>query len=422
MSNPLTVPVGELEALGAAREVTGLGVFATPTIFPSFTTFAPKPKNVEVKRTGAKQQWGQTISATGTFEAEASLEIESQPDIVGAFLAWSLGAQTTPSTTIVNTTLTAATAVGATTFPVASINLIVPGMKLTLDTSTNLETLTVESVSNGVTAGTLAVTTTTAAAFAHASGVAVTCVSTTAYLTRMTMGPLPTVSLQLNRITDGVNYLGAIVDNLSLAADPKTGLTTKLTMPYQWEEELVGGAGLVTPSFSTKEPYVFNNGGNIQQFNGVVVGQSGQVATLGLQVTLNNNIDKTYFSGASGRKVQNWVQQQRDCKFTLKMGFESAAQYQAFLGAAGATSPTTTSVAPVTFAWLLCSGAMADDTLGIPYMLLITFPKVFPAEQMVENKSTGVVEQTFSGSAAGSAGGTNDDLTIYYVGTNSTPY
>lgn len=411
MPGPLTVPAGELESLGIAKETT-FGTFVTPTLWHPFTTFDPKPKNNPVPRTGARKRYGQTFPATGSFQGSASLDVESDPDTLGQLLAFSMGNQSVPALLIINTTLSASTIIGATTFTVASLANIVPGMVLTFDTSANLETLTVASLASDGTVNTI--TTTTAATKAHASGVSVTLTSTTAYLSTMKLGLLPSFSAQLNRVTDAIDYTGCMVDSMALSMNAKAGLQPKFTLVYR--AEAIDGAP-AAPSFGTKQPFTFENPNNYQTWNGAIIGTPGAVSTVSMSVNLNNNLFKDYFSGGAGRFVQAFPQQQRAVKGSVVLGFETNAAYKSFLGAA--TGPNGVSIPSTSFGWVMCGSDLADATLGVPYMVTVTLPKLYATGHSVNNKSTGYLEQTFDFDASESGNGNQDDLTISYVGTGS---
>jgi hypothetical protein len=216
------------------------------------------------------------------------------------------------------------------------------------------------------------------------------------------------------------------MDSVSFTINPKSGLSPKFTICYATE---ANDPSPVAATFSTKLPYTFEHPANIQTMGiastvgGYVIGARGQVSTLGLSLTLNNNIDKTYFSGASGREVQAWPQQQRSVKGTITLGFETNTAYQYFLGSSGASATINGIQIPaVCFTWSMFSASYADPFLNIPYSLTFKLPNLFASSHAVSNKSTGVIQQTFDFEAAESGNGTQDDLTILYVGTNGSAF
>lgn len=422
MPGPLTVPVGELETLGIGKESTPF-VFASPTLFHAFTTFDPKPKNETVPRTGTRKRYGQTFPATGAFAGDASLEVESDPDTLGQLLAYAMGAQSAPSTTIYSGTLASAFNSGGNTASLNNVDNLAIGSTVTFNGGTP-ETLVVASITgNGPP---YSVTFTTNAANTHAISSTCTQVSASAFASKMTLSTVPTFSVQLNRVTDAVDYIGCIIDSMSLTINPKAGLVPKFNLGYATE---ANDASPTAPTFSTKFPFTFEHPYNLQTLGvastvgGQMIGQSGQVSTLGMSLTLNNNIDKSYYSGANGRKIQNWPQQQRSVKGSVTLGFETNTAYQDFLGTSGASATINGIAIPgLCFTWVMCNASIADGTLGIPYMISFKLPNLFANSHAISNKSTGVLQQTLDFDAAESGNGNQDDLTILYVGTNASVF
>ena len=418
MAGPLTVPVGELGSLGVIKETT-FGVFpGAPSIFHGTMSWAPKPQNAPVTRSPVRKRYGQSKPATGAFHLAGSLDVESTPDTLGQLLAFALGNQSTPTLNILATTLSSSTLTNAQAFPVGTNfpQNVVPGETITIDTTTNQETLVVATPALSVSAGVWSILTTTGATKAHSSGVAVAITSTTAYASTMKLGALPSFSIEENRVTDAIDYLGCMVESLTIDVKPKTGLSCKFAIVAK---TLVTNPSPTSPTFSTKEILTFENPNNAQYFNSAPIGAGGQVSTLGLAVTLNNNLNKDYFSGAAGRTVQNFPQLQRSGKATITLGFETNAAYQAFLGTSGTTAaPASATVPNIPFQWTMCGSDNADSTLGVPYMFGIYLPSMFPTGDTTELK-TGEIIQTFEAELNESGSGNNDDLTIYYVGTAS---
>lgn len=415
-------PQGEQTSLGIVKEVTP-GVFPTMVgaVYHRATNVKLDGKNVPVPRTGAAKKWGQELPGTGGYESTLAIDVESAGDKIGQLIAFSLGAQTTPSTAIVNLALSASTLVAATTFPVGSslpLN-VVPGMTVTIDTSTNMETLVLANPAVTSSAGVFSLNTTAGATKAHASAVTVTVTGTAAYYSKMTLGSLPSFSAQIFRVTDTVDALGCMMESMAITMNAKGGLDFKFNAANLNEAI---DASPASPAFSSKFPFEFENPNNWQVLGGNMVGVPGSsAAVISLSAQINNNLDKTYFSGSSGRKPYAFVQQIRSIKGTLTMGFEDDSAYELFLGGAAATSPVFP-VAGTSFAWVCAGQDIIDSATGVPYLLTLQFPNIYPTSDPVDIKSTGVITQQFGFDASESSNGSNDDLAVHYVGTNNAVF
>lgn len=419
MANYRVPPQGEQTSLGIVKETTP-GVFPgmTNALYHRATNAKLDGKNVPVPRTGAAKKWGQELPGTGPYESTLAIDVESAGDKVGQLLAYSLGGQTTPSTNIVNLTLSGSTLVGATAFPVGSnlpIN-VVPGMTLTFDTSTNQETLVVANPAITTSGGVYSINTTAGATKAHSNGVGVTLTGVNAYYTKMTLGQLPTFSAQIFRVNDTVDALGCMMETVSITMNSKGGLDFKFTAANM--NEAIDNSP-ATPAFSSKFPFEFENPANWQVLGGAMVGVPGSsVMVKSLSAQISNNLDKSYYSGSSGRNPYAFVQQSRNVKGSVMLGFEDNTAYQLFLGASGATGPKFP-VAATSFAWVCAGSDIIDVATGTPYLITLQFPNIWPTGDPVEIKSTGVIMQQFNFEAAESASQTNDDITIHHVGVNS---
>jgi hypothetical protein len=429
MANYNIPAVGEQSSLGIVKESTA-GTFPgmTGALYHALTDVKFTSKNVAVPRTGARKRWGQTLPATGSYESSGTIAVESQVDTIGQLVAYALGAQSTPSQTIVNLTLSASTIIGATEFPVGTslpVN-VVPGMTITIDTSTSQEILTVAHPAITSSSGTFSVNTTAGATKAHNSGVGITVAGTDSYYTKMTLGLLPSFSAQLQRgvgtgssTGDTRDYLGCMMESMAITMNAKGGLDFKFTIANLKEQNETSPA---SPSFSTKFPFVFENPNNWQVLGGAMVGVPGSsVSVISLSATLNTNLDKTYFSGSSGRYPYAFVQQQRSVKGSVTFGFEDQAAYELFLGSSGSTTPQFP-VSATSFAWVCAGQDTIDSGVGVPYLLTLEFPNIWPEENPVDVKASGPITQTFTFSAAESGTANDDDLTVHYVGTNSAAF
>lgn len=411
MPNPLYVPIGERVSLGIGKETT-FGTAVAPTIFHPVMDFSPATKNVAIPRTSARGNLSQVYPATGSYEGKITLEVESCPDTLPQLLAYALGGQSTPTQSIVATTLNGATIVGATTFVLTSTTNVVPGMKLVFDTSTNLETLIVATVSN------LTVTTTAGATFAHASGVTVVCTSTVAYTSHLKLGtPLPTFTCQNKRDSiDTVAYAGCKVDTFALSLDPKKGLTSKFTLLNQTESNVGSPA---SPTYSALYPYLFETAGGTTVFNGTAIGLAGQAGVLGWQIQGANSLKADYFSAGNGRFVMNFPEQLRKITGKLTLGFENDTAQHAFWG--GTAAPGTV-VPGIAIKLVLVSTDIADATNAVPYQITFTLGNCFIESAEVAQKPGSILQQVVTFQAAQTAAGNYDDLTVDYVNTASAVY
>ncbi len=422
----LIAPFGDLESLGIGKETT-FGTFATPTTFYAFNQFDPKPQNVTVARTAARKHYGQARPATAGYEATATLDAEFDPDVIAQIIAYGFGGQSTPTLDIFASTLSAATTIGANSFSVvttaAMVNdpgFLIPGQKVTIDTAANLETLTVQTVTPSDSVSTPSVfTTTTNAAFAHASGVATVVTATNAYLSTFSMSTLPSFSIELNRITDAVRYLGCMVDTMDFTATAKKGVDVKIGLVYQNEFVTTPGA-CTTPTYSTKLPLMFEHPANLSIMNGAVMGQFGQVTVQSFSIKVNNNLMKGYYSFGQGRQVQSFPQQLRTISGTVGLGFETDAAYLAFLGAA--TGPNPITVPEVAVAFSAVGSDIIDTGTNTPFSFRFILPNNTIDTHAVANQSTKVLMQTFNLKAAESLAGANDDMKIAYIGSSSTVF
>jgi hypothetical protein len=409
----LNVPNGDNESLGIGKE-TQFGQFVIPTMWHAFTSFLPKPINNLVQRTGARQHYGQVRPVTAGYESTAALDVEPDPDTLGQLIAFSLGAQSTPTLVgagaqTVNTTTTTATTIGAgTVITPSSMKYIAIGMSLTIDTSTQMETVTVTDTS----ATTFSCTTTKT----HAAAVTITgssLISATAYTSTMKFGLLPSFSAQLNRVTDGVNYLGCLVDSYTISMAAKTGMKASFSLVNQNEQIT---SSLTSPTFSTKLPLIFEHPDNAYQFGGAYLGDIGQVPVISWSISGANNLMKSYFSFGSGRLVQSFPQMQRKITGTVTLAFASNAQYKAFLGSS--LGPARVTVPGVSMN-MVCVGSELIDAVN-PFSFNFILPSCILSSHEVMNTSNTSLNQTFNFESAESASGANDDLSCVYVGTSST--
>ncbi len=407
MPAPLYVPIGERVSLGVGKETT-FGSPVTPTIFLPVMDFNPTPKNTAVPRTSARGQNSQVEPATGSYVGKISMQPECCPDVLPPMLAWAMGSQSTPTTSVVNTTVTASAAIGATSITVASAVNISAGVLLTCGTN---PAIAVASVAG------LVVTLQSALTVALTIGAAVVCTSTTAYSSTIKLGsPLPTLTLQNDRVTDAIAYAGCKIDTFKLMLDSKKGLTGTFTLLNQNESKVTSPA---TPAFSALFPFQFETIGGSTTFNGTAIGQSGAASVLSWEIDGTNTIDATYYSAAQGRFPQNFPEQMKKITGKATLGFENDVAQQAFWG--GSTGPAS-HVPSIALNLFLVSTDLADATNGVPYSLNLYMAKCFIESADVAQKPGSILQQVVTFECAQSAAGNSDDLVATFVNTNATVY
>lgn len=398
------VPYGNNATLGMARE-TSFGTFVPPTMFHSIEQIDPQPEWITQDLTGARGHQGMTPSIITGFLGNCPFTPESDSDTVAQLIALAMGAQTAPTQTIVNTTLNGATIVGATSFTLTSAKGVRVGQQLTFDTSTNMETLTVASFT-----GPLTITTTTAATKAHASLVAVSLTATSAYTSDLTLGVVPSFSMELNTGVRCDDFVGCKVNTLALKLQKQKGLSVQAGIVYQKQAKQLSPTA---PTYSTKIVPIFENPSNVNVMGAQLLAFPG--ATLhDLSINLNNNLDTNYRPSGT-QYVTDFPQKQRKVTAQCTLGFESDALLDDFINN-GATN------AKESLRAVICSTDMADSTLKVPY----SFEFLLAAGVMKKHgrsiKGTDLIFQTFDILAGESVNRGNDDLRITLHNTASAAY
>lgn len=399
----LTVPYGNNVTLGIAKETT-FGTFVTPTVFHAIEDANPQPEQLVVMRTGARGHQGQSTPIIAGFKGVFSLTPEADGDTIGQIIALGMGAQTAPSQTIVNTTITASTIIGATSFTVASIKNIRVGQQISVDTSANLETVTVTGFSGPLTV------TTTAATKAHASGVGFVLTSTTAYTSDLTLGALSSFSMELNRVTNCIDYTGCAIDGLSFGVKKQKGLVVTPSIVYS--AEAVQGSP-TSPTYSTKIIPMFENTTNLAIMGSQVL-QSGGITLHDFTCSLKNNLETNYRPFGS-RNVNLFPQKQRSVSGTIQLGFESGSLYTDFINNGGTNATEAIRVA-------ITSTDMADATLKVPFGFEFNVGAAVLTKHGTAIKGTDLIYQTFSYSAGETTNRGNDDIRISLTNTASAAY
>jgi len=410
MPAELLVPKGELETLAMIKEVSFGVLPGAPSIFHPFANWNGDMTNNSTPRM-PRGSLVAPFPATGGRSGAASLDVETTVDTFGQWLKASLGTQSAPTHTIINTTLNGATIVGATSFvlgasAMAAPNLF-PGMPLAFDSAGQAETLTIATV-NGNT-----VTTTTAATKTHANGVAVVCTATTAYASTFKIGALDTWSIEVNRPGSiATDYLGCKVDTLGLSLSPKGGLQAKLGLCFK---RRVNNGSPTAATHSTKYPPQFEQQFAPPIFNTSVLSSGSEASVLGLSINLNNNLLKDYFALGAGNEVRGFPEQLRKVTGSLSLGFESQTVYNAVEGAInGGALPSASLLVPV-------AGQDAIET-GIPYAMSFYLPSMFLQKGAIADKTSGNLTLSVPFEAFESSMGASDALTAYLIAAASAIY
>lgn len=403
-----TAPSTELTTVMIGKE-SSYGTAATPTVslISSDTKF--DGVNTLVTRDGARQRIGQTEQLTGVFQGKGSLQVELDGDTAGSILYPTMGSEAVaastnnPTAEAVSTTTT--TAVGIGFFPVtpASMTNIVKGQSLTIDTSTNAETVVVRAVS----------TTQFWAYFTktHASGVTVTNAAVVdAYTHTFTLAsPRPSLTAQINDIVVAKDCFGAKVQTFSIKVQPRTLIEATVGFLYQGELKQTSP---VSPTYSTLRGLVFETPGNAATWQGVALDQSIQ----GLTIDINTGLIAEYPRFGQGRYQGALPETQTVVKASLDLAFEYEDMLDAFWGNLGATGPQG-DVLPGNLTLTLVGVDMINTAL--PYSLEIIIPMAKPAQAPLTRKMKDYIKQTVSFETSESTNGAGNDISFVLTNANS---
>lgn len=407
----LFVAQGHRTSLTTGKETTYGQKAASLDTAHNFETWALDTTDNPVSLDGSRGQIDTPFPAQGGRSISGSVTTESTADVIDFWLAMGLGAQTAPSHNIVATTLTASTLVGATSFQVANGLAIFPGEVLTVGTA-NPEPLTVATVSGNT------FTTTTGAANAHTSGSNVVLTSATAYLSKFTLGtPLPSFTAQITPLNGSGgsfscdDFLGCMIDSLALQfAKGQIRIN-----PSVVANDMAPDNSPTAPTYSTKNPLIFEQQFTPVQWNATVIGTGVESTVISVNATLNNALQKDLFSMGNGNKSRKPQEGKRSVSGTLAFDFASTTVRDAFqVARTGGQKTAVQLTIPV------AGTDLADATLGIPFGVVVVLPKIYLSKWNGGYKSNGPLQQSASFTAHPSGIGTNDSLTVYYIGTRST--
>lgn len=412
------VPQGELESLGIGAETT-FGVKATPTIWHAFTMFQPKTTTDAVAR-APRLSLASPYPGTGGRTVGMTLDVEPDSDTFPQLLAYTMGAQTNPSTALYSSTLSGAITAGNTSCVVASALFVYVGETIVIG-GTTPETVVVTSV-QGTT-----LQFTPALSFNHANNQTVTATGggggAGGKLNIMSPGsPLPSFTLQLNRPTTGVvptpsictDYLGTCVDQLALSFAAKQGLRAKFSLVAKNDPT---DATPTSPTMSSLNPYIYEQQNTYATIGGEVLGNGQSTASL-LQwsITISNNLNKANFTYGNGNLVRSFPEQLRKVSGTMQLYFESNAQLLNFNAAiAGGALPPISALIPMVSIDLIPSGTN-------PFAIGIWMPKLFLKTLDIGDDTSKAVTQTYSFDAGESTPGANDTIEFYVIANSSSKY
>jgi len=390
-------------ATGLGKETT-FGVPVAPTAWVSAQDITMTATNAWLDRNAARNQIGMEDADTGTLGGAGAFTIESDPDVIGIPLAWAMGTEVvTTNPTVgnpavaaqVNTTLTAAVAAGATVIPVAATTNIAAGGQILVDGyGPAPEPVTVASIATNN------VTLTAPLAYAHPSGALVT--AATAYDHALTLGiPRPTFTVQFNRKTDCVSFVGNKVSDWSMTLQPRALVALAFRTVYASEGISVAG----TPAFSRLKPFTV-----IDPLTSVLVnGVATPANILTLTVSVNNGLQATEYYLGGGRIITNIPEGQTRVTGSMTIQFANDQYQQLFWGNVGATGPQS-NVLPFSLSFVVYSPAYVNGV--VRYGMKITMPRVRLSTAPTAGRAGGVLQQTVNFTSAQSAPNANDDIAL----------
>ena len=226
--------------------------------------------------------------------------------------------------------------------------------------------------------------------------------------------PLPSFTLQINRVTDAISYFGCKVSSMALGMSEKGGMTAKFTLDYL-------GSVVVTaapPTFSTKLPFEFHNPASFFKYKGATIGNGGSNAVLTWECSLSNNLIDSYYSFGNGRFKLALPEQQRVVTGKAELGFELNAPILDFFG--GTSGPGNV-IAGVSIEMFVASTDYADPgALLVPYSVDLLMANSYLESATPDVKPNGILTMPLIWESAESANGASDDIRITCTNTNST--
>jgi hypothetical protein len=404
-------PQGELSAINITKETTFGTKPGSPTWFGhAYRTLGGKTTIDDIAR-APRASLMEPIPGTGGRTWAGTLDVEATEDRIPQLLAYTLGGQVGPTTTVYSSTLTATVATGATTLPVASALFVYNGLILTV----GAETVTVTGV-NGLNI------TTTPTATNHTSGVSVSCVGSGPNGKLIIMSPatpLPSFTMELVRVPSSspggpqsTDYLGCCIDQLTMSCAMKQGLQTKFSLVAQNDLSFQTAPSSVT--LSSLNPYIYEQQFNFATVGGEVLSQGNAATLLSWQITINNNLNKSNFGFGYGNLVRSFPEQQRKVSGQFTLLFESFTQLANFNAAqAGGNLPGISALIP-----LVGTDKINNTVGGLPWALGIWLPNLKLRTLDIGDDTSKAITQTYAWSAGESTPGANDTVQVYAVGGN----
>jgi len=397
-------------ATGLFKETT-FGVPGTPSIWVSAQDITMTPTNNFMNRSGARNQTGMERGLAGPYGGSGTFTIESDPDVIGAPLAWAMG---TESVTLnatagnpaagasVNTGLSAAVTFGSTTIPVTSATNIVAGMGLVIDALGRAPEVGIVASVSGTT-----VTLTAALVYSHPTGAIVQAL--TAYDHTLLLGiPRPTFSVQFQNQTNCITHSGNKVADWAITLDPRALVALRFTTTYASDGIIAPG----TPAYSPLAPYKVLDPGNTLLVNGA----PAPAGILTLALTVATGLQPSEYTLGQGRFITSIPEGQTRVTGTMTLQFTSSVMRQLFWGNIGATGPQG-EVIPCSLVFNMLSPSYINGV--VRYGMKITLPSVQFTTDTVPGRAGGVLTENVSFMCSQSTPGANDDCQIVVSNASS---
>lgn len=406
-------PQFELSSLGLAKE-PAFAVQTSPTTYVSAQDVDFHGTTEVLARGAARGNVSRELGATGAYTGVGSATIELDPDIAQSILAMSLGAESvSPNATVqtagaaVTTTSVAGVGyLGSQDITPVAMTGITAGMLLRLDAGgQKQEDVRVESIT--------ATTFHAAPKRTHAPNFTIVQTPLSlAYDHLFTIGsPRPTATFQWNRKQDCVAFIGNKISSLQISGAPKQILLAKIATQYSTEQQITVPG---TPSFSTVNPFRFEDAGN----TAIVNGQS-RADILSYNLSLNTGLIGSEQVFGHGRFTGSSPEGLSMVSGDAMMQFENEDMQQYFWGAKASTSPQST-VQPISFSFFW----QGQDYINaaVRYGITFTMPACIITSNPTPGRAGGLLQQNVKFEAYQSVPGAMDDLSVILTNANSAIY
>jgi hypothetical protein len=422
-------PQGENGTLGWGKEAAGFGQFATPTIWHAFRSWDGPISIGQVARAPRGSKF-MPIPGPGGVSGAGTLDVETTADTFPMVLAYTLGKQQiTTGSTIYAGTVAANAAIGDKVLKISANSLfgpllIFPGMSLTVDSGgAHPETFVVTDVDTWFPGGATHTNLTgyvgapgSGFGFAHTTGAVVVGANTHPINVMNPNTPgngLPTFTQQVNWFGFAcLDYLGCKIDTLALSWKAKTGLTAKVGLAFK---QMVVDNSPVAATLSAKNPYIMEQLFVTPNFYGNDMSNGLNSSLTGIDLSINNNLQKDNFAAGAGNTVYNFPEGQGTLSGTLTCGAESLNELTAALAAAGGGP--------------LNLGSLTLPIQGIdllspsdPFFIVLVLPKLWIPKLSISGDTSKALSQSVPIVCGESTPGANDIITAYCVGTPTSKY